>query len=194
MIREAVPRHIPIIGNGDVKCFEDFQRFKDISGADSVMSGYGALLDPTVFQPEPVLLEDVLRDYLSIARRHNNGLVDVQRHIQWMIKRRTNGATAIKAQLFQTRNLPEIQDVLSRLSPPLKFTIPALETGEVEKIVYPKTVEQMTPKELKLHNARQKKNETKLAKKLKRQEAHDPDTLHVLDESALAATSAPASS
>jgi tRNA-dihydrouridine synthase 1 len=180
MIREAIPKRIPLIGNGDVAVHDDFERFKSASGVDSVMVGYGALLDPTVFQPEKISLEQVLYDYLNIARRHRNGLVDVQRHIQWMVKRRSGGATEIKARLFQAQSLPSIQTVLASLNPALTFNIPELQPGESDRISYPKQVGQMTPKELKIHAARQQKNEIKLAKKLKRQEAANPDAIHSL--------------
>jgi tRNA-dihydrouridine synthase len=197
MIRERLPSHIPLIGNGDVSIHGDFDRFKQQSGVDSVMVGYGALLDPTVFQMERLPLETVLYDYLNIARRHYNGLVDVQRHIQWMIKRRAGpavAATEVKAKLFQSQSLAEIQTVLASLAPnPITIAVPTLNEGEVDKIKYPKTIDEMTPKELKLHTFRQQKNEAKLVKKLKRQETANAEAIHQFSSDLPSSSSAPSS-
>jgi len=38
-VRESFPE-IPIVGNGDVATYEDFEKFKQFSGVDSVMAGY----------------------------------------------------------------------------------------------------------------------------------------------------------
>jgi len=187
MIREAIPRHVPIIGNGDVTVHADFERFKTQSRVDSVMVGYGALLDPTVFQASQVPIDQVLYDYLNFARRHNNGLVDVQRHIHWMVKRRipSHSSLQIKAKLFQTQGLAEIQAVLASIEPsPLEFEIPPLKEGEMDKIVYPKTIEQMTPKERKRFAERQLKNEAKHAKRIKKRENADQDSMHELSSDA----------
>lgn len=170
MARERVPARIPLIGNGDVTVFEDFEKFKQKSGADSVMVGYGALLDPTVFTPNSIPIETVLYDYLNIARRHSNGLVDVQRHIQWMTKKKTGGAIQTKAKLFQAQSLQDIQRVLAELDPSINFEIPILNESESDKIRYPKTIDQMTPKEIKRREHLRRKNEAKLAKRMKNKE------------------------
>jgi hypothetical protein len=70
-----------------------------------------ALLDPGVFctTGEKPSLAVMLQDYLDIARVHTNKLVDVQRHVAWMIKRHT--PKSAKAELFQTNNLVEIAQV-----------------------------------------------------------------------------------
>lgn len=182
MVRDRIPQRIPIIGNGDVTKFSDFERFKQMSGVDSVMVGYGALLDPTVFQPEPVPLETVLFDYLNIAQRHNNGLVDVQRHIQWMTKRRTGGDIATKANIFQAQSLQAIQQVFAALSEPLNFDVPTLDpTVDVANspgIRFPKSQQEMTPKEKKRFEERQKSNAEKLAKRMKNKETTDAEKRH----------------
>lgn len=180
MARERVPARIPLIGNGDVSVYDDFEKFRKKSGADSVMVGYGALLDPTLFGPRSVPIETVLHDYLNIARRHNNGLVDVQRHIQWMTKRRSAGALDTKARLFQAHSLAEIRTVLSSLNPPITLEIPSLGDHETDKIKYPKSAAEMTPKELKRHDSLQRRNEAKLAKRMKKKEADNAEERHVL--------------
>lgn len=187
MIREAIPRDVPLIGNGDVTVFEDFEKFKRQSNVDSVMVGYGALLDPTVFQLEEVPIGQVVHDYLAFARRHRNGLVDVQRHIHWMVKRRLPSHCSLptKARLFQTQSLAEIQTVLASVEgAPINFQIPDLQPHEVDQIQYPKSLEQMTPKEKKRFAERQLKNDAKHAKRMKNKELAQADAKHMLSPDA----------
>ena len=188
MIREALPRSVPLIGNGDVTVHDDFEKLKSRSGVDSVMVGYGALLDPTVFQTTSVPIGEVLHDYLSFARRHRNGLVDVQRHIHWMVKRRlpSHSSLQVKARLFQTQSLAEIQTVLGSIEhAPIKFEIPSLEPHETDYIQYPKSLEQMTPREKKRFAERQLKNDAKQAKRMKNKElAAESDAQHLISPSA----------
>src|SRR6476659_6582372 len=62
LVREAVPSHIPVIGNGDVVDVEGFLRMREQTGCDAVMIGRGALGNPWLFsrlrqvclgQPDP---------------------------------------------------------------------------------------------------------------------------------------------
>eukprot|EP01125_Pyxidicula_operculata_P002772 TRINITY_DN1260_c0_g1_i3.p1 TRINITY_DN1260_c0_g1~~TRINITY_DN1260_c0_g1_i3.p1 ORF type:complete len:316 (-),score=63.95 TRINITY_DN1260_c0_g1_i3:47-994(-) len=135
MIREAFP-DMPIIGNGDVKEYSDFERFKRISGVDSVMSGYGALLNPAVFSSEPVDIGDVITKYISIVRRHKGKWVDVLRHVGWMVKRRCPNTKEFKANLFQSRSFEDIKLKLSTLDPPIIITIEPLPEGIIDQITY----------------------------------------------------------
>jgi len=61
---DAANLDIPVIVNGDVFCFEDIQRAREATGASSVMIGRGAISDPSVFRPQPVVLYDAHRAYL----------------------------------------------------------------------------------------------------------------------------------
>ncbi len=87
-VRDALPAHIPFIANGDILKPEDFASIVARTGAASGMSGYGALLNPGLFSTDvaPPSLATVLTDYLTLAREHPNKLVDVQRHVAWLIK------------------------------------------------------------------------------------------------------------
>jgi tRNA-dihydrouridine synthase len=99
--------HFPIIGNGDILSYADFDEHQRLSGVDSTMAGYGALLNPGIFSDTPIPLETMLSDYITIARQHHNKLIDVQRHIAWMMKR--DSSADFKANLFKCKNIPEIQ-------------------------------------------------------------------------------------
>ena len=70
---------------------------------------YGALLNPSVFSSTPIDLTTRLETYLTIARKHVNKLVDVQRHVAWMLKK--HAEPDLKMKLFQATNFNEIQYV-----------------------------------------------------------------------------------
>ena len=49
-VREQVPSHIPVVGNGDVIDVESYLRMRDETGCDAVMIGRGALGNPWLFR------------------------------------------------------------------------------------------------------------------------------------------------
>jgi tRNA-dihydrouridine synthase B len=49
-VRAALPREIPVVGNGDVKDLAAFQRMKRETGCDAVMIGRGAMGNPWLFR------------------------------------------------------------------------------------------------------------------------------------------------
>ncbi len=49
LVREAVPAHIPVVGNGDVVDVEGFLRMREGTGCDAVMIGRGAMGNPWLF-------------------------------------------------------------------------------------------------------------------------------------------------
>jgi nifR3 family TIM-barrel protein len=48
-VRAAVPAHIPVVGNGDVKDLEAYKRMRGETGCDAVMIGRGAMGNPFLF-------------------------------------------------------------------------------------------------------------------------------------------------
>src|SRR4029079_11751809 len=77
LVREAVPAHIPVVGNGDVLDVEGFLRMREHTGCDAVMIGRGALGNPWLFsrlrqfslgQPDPGAPS--LTERLAVFRRH----------------------------------------------------------------------------------------------------------------------------
>ena len=76
-VREAVPAHIPVVGNGDVIDVEGYVRLREHTGCDAVMIGRGALGNPWLFarlrevtagRPDPG--PPSIEDRLAVFRRH----------------------------------------------------------------------------------------------------------------------------
>jgi tRNA-dihydrouridine synthase B len=76
-VRAALPAHIPVIGNGDVKDVAAYQRMKAETGCDGVMIGRGAMGNPWFFrtlvalekgQPDPG--PPTVRERRAVWRRH----------------------------------------------------------------------------------------------------------------------------
>ncbi len=49
-VRAALPAHIPVVGNGDVKDVAAHERMKAATGCDAVMIGRGAMGNPWIFR------------------------------------------------------------------------------------------------------------------------------------------------
>jgi tRNA-dihydrouridine synthase len=49
MVRDAVPAHIPVVGNGDVIDVDGYRALREHTGCDAVMIGRGALGNPWLF-------------------------------------------------------------------------------------------------------------------------------------------------
>lgn len=74
-IAEAV--RIPVILNGDVFAFGDFERARAATGAAGVMCARAALANPSVFRATgPLPLFDVARDYLAKAKAVSNHIIN----------------------------------------------------------------------------------------------------------------------
>jgi len=76
-VRDAVPPHIPVVGNGDVVDVAGYLRLREHTGCDAVMIGRGALGNPWLFsrlreltagRPDPGL--PTLSERLAVYRRH----------------------------------------------------------------------------------------------------------------------------
>lgn len=96
-VKSAVGR-IPVVGNGDVRCWSDALRMKTLTGCDRVMIGRGVFGRPWVFSPqensnqcEPPPLEKIdilLRHYTSMLGHYpeQRAVYRMRKHIGWYTK------------------------------------------------------------------------------------------------------------
>mmetsp|Transcript_1010 Transcript_1010/g.3754 ORF Transcript_1010/g.3754 Transcript_1010/m.3754 type:complete len:246 (-) Transcript_1010:758-1495(-) len=64
---------VPVIANGDVFTYEDFDRAREATGAAAVMAARGALWNASIFRKDGVLpLEQVKREFLHECLRWDN--------------------------------------------------------------------------------------------------------------------------
>lgn len=165
LIKESLEHDISLIGNGDINSFDDISKYKKLSGVDSVMVGYGALCNPTLFQNKNNFsIDSVLSDYLNIAKAHNNSLIDIERHIQWMIKSRVNENQFSISELFKSKNLFDVSNFLSNMKPPIIVKIDNT-SNQVDNIKYPLSLDEMNDKQKKINEKRLLKNELKMKKR-----------------------------
>ena len=75
-VRDAVPAHVPVIGNGDVRDADDYSAMRAETGCDAVMIGRGALGNPWLFRAirqrlagEPET-EPSAKERLSVFQQH----------------------------------------------------------------------------------------------------------------------------
>ncbi|RZC48375.1 hypothetical protein C5167_041315 [Papaver somniferum] len=77
---------IPVIVNGDVFEYEDFQRIKGATGASSVMVARGALWNASIFSPEGKLpWEEVKREYVRKSFIWDNCIKSTKHTLREMI-------------------------------------------------------------------------------------------------------------
>jgi len=77
------------------------------TGVDGGMTGYSALVNPSVFSKNIDSLENIITNYLIIARVHKNDMIDILRHIAWMLNA-TEFTKEDKANLFKCLNLDDL--------------------------------------------------------------------------------------
>lgn len=99
-VREALPAHIPVVGNGDVVDVEGYLRLRELTGCDAVMIGRGAMGNPWLFtrlaevtagrpDPGPPGIEErlmVFRRHVELIETLKNGprmLHEVRKSCAW---------------------------------------------------------------------------------------------------------------
>jgi len=84
-VREEVPSHIPVVGNGDVVDVESFLRMREETGCDAVMIGRGALGNPWLFRsikavtegkPDPGIPS--VEERYDVFKRHITHILDLK--------------------------------------------------------------------------------------------------------------------
>jgi tRNA-dihydrouridine synthase len=184
-IKAAFPDRV-IIGNGDVRTHAQLQHRLATSAADAVMVGYGALRDPTLFGAERFELQQVVQEYVDLARRHPNKLIDVKRHIGWLTKQ----ACKTKVErfiLFDAATLDEVAAALGKLSTPVQLVLPPASERAHDTIVESRPMDVPAEGEGK---PRVRKRVLKSIRKAVNKRARALERLQEVDEAAAAAVAA----
>ena len=76
-VREVL--HIPVIANGNIKTLQDVNSCLEYTGCAGVMSAYGLLKDPTLFNEPAISMSafDLARAYLSICEEFEPPLLQM---------------------------------------------------------------------------------------------------------------------
>lgn len=128
--RANVP-HIPFLLNGDVTSPELAKKALDISKADGVLIGRGALGRPWVFRqietyletgellPDPTLAKriDIIKKHAELQVEHygDKGLVKLRKHLPWYFKG-FGGWKEIRSGLVRINTLDELNEILDGIT------------------------------------------------------------------------------
>ena len=126
-VREAVPAHVPVVGNGDVLTVEDYLRMREETGCDAVMIGRGAIGNPWLFRDitarlrgEPPPRQPSIEARLAVVRRHL-GLMkthtppkklvhEIRKACAWY----TKGLPGCAAFRAATQHIVDLDEILAR--------------------------------------------------------------------------------
>lgn len=131
-LRESVPAHIPVLGNGDIWSADDALRMMRETGCDGVVVGRGCLGRPWLFRDLVAIFEgdvDYARPdfgYVAAAMvRHAQllgewlgdearGVIDFRKHVAWYTKGFSVGSE-LRVKLAGSSSLAELAETLSQV-------------------------------------------------------------------------------
>ena len=117
-VKEAV-KTIPVVGNGDVRTWEDIERMKALTGCDRVMIGRGAQGRPWIFSDDRHIPAD--RERIDILLDHYRLMLDfmpeihavrrMRKHFNWYTKGMPNAAR-LRERVMRLENSAEVMVIL----------------------------------------------------------------------------------
>jgi tRNA-dihydrouridine synthase B len=115
-VKQAV--FIPVIGNGDIRTYNDGLALMAETGCDGVMIGRAALGNPWVFHPDgpPATLSlrmAGLRRHLELARQYqqvDQSLARIKNHAGRYFKE-IPGGSAVRRRIYEARTFTELQEL-----------------------------------------------------------------------------------
>jgi nifR3 family TIM-barrel protein len=131
-LREAVPEHIPVLGNGDIWSADDALRMMRETGCDGVVVGRGCLGRPWLFRDLVSAFEGgteyarpSFRAVAAVMLRHaellgewigdeSRGVVDFRKHVAWYTKGFSVGSET-RVRLANASSLAELAGLLAGL-------------------------------------------------------------------------------
>ncbi|MFJ6616128.1 tRNA dihydrouridine synthase DusB [Kitasatospora sp. NPDC091335] len=131
-LRESVPAHIPVLGNGDIWSADDALRMMRETGCDGVVVGRGCLGRPWLFKDLVAIFEgdvDYARPdfgYVAAAMvRHaqllgewigdeTRGVIDFRKHVAWYTKGFSVGSE-LRVRLAGSSSLAELAETLAQV-------------------------------------------------------------------------------
>lgn len=124
---------IPVIGNGDINCYEDARRMQEIAGVDGVMIGRGGLGNPWIFKeiergfngeppaeaPSFEEKKKVLLKHLELEIQHrgeHTAALHMRRIACWYFKN-LPGAAQLRAAINTSKYTNEIRKIIQDFEP-----------------------------------------------------------------------------
>lgn len=120
MIKEIKQRvSIPVLANGDIKTKADIKRCLEITCADGVMIGRGALGNPWIFKDGKRTVGEIKKIALWHARAHVRhygaaGIVTFRKHLPWYFKGVLN-IKEVRNELVRIKSLSELKKLLQKI-------------------------------------------------------------------------------
>ncbi|MBU0728860.1 MAG: tRNA dihydrouridine synthase DusB [Proteobacteria bacterium] len=120
-VKQAVK--IPVIGNGDIHCYQDGLEMMEQTGCDAVMIGRAALGAPWIFSPETTLPVSAgtritaLQRHLELVARYqpvDRMLGMIKNHAGRYFKG-MNGGAAIRKNIYDVKSFAELVQLITRL-------------------------------------------------------------------------------
>ena len=127
-VKEAV--HIPVIGNGDIKCGADAKRMLEETGCDGVMVGRAAEGNPFIFREITAFMDGreytapTLKEIKETVLLHADmqleykgefiGIREMRKHLSWYLKG-FEGASALRKRINEMETFEELKEIINNI-------------------------------------------------------------------------------